>query len=121
MRAVRECMLMLCSSLSPLLQSERVRQVSMAWCVNKFGWAGTGITYLKIDVEGSEEAVVMGVPVSLWPRVQCVVVEAHASGGGAERIHTHLRECGMFPHVVTEPDEELCALGLDNHYVYAWR
>jgi FkbM family methyltransferase len=72
------------------------------------------IDLLKVDVEGAELQVLMGVEDAHWPRVQQVVVEVHDIEGRLARVRALLEGHGF--SVVCEQDAALRGTALHNLY-----
>ncbi|PMQ04698.1 Tyrocidine synthase 3 [Dyella sp. AD56] len=72
------------------------------------------IDLLKVDVEGAEWQVLMGIEEAHWPRLQQVVVEVHDIDGRLQRVSALLEAHGFF--VVAEQAEALRGAALHNLY-----
>ncbi|HYR07778.1 MAG TPA: amino acid adenylation domain-containing protein, partial [Longimicrobium sp.] len=81
----------------------------------------TRIDLLKVDVEKSEEDVLLGLGEADWARVGQVVVEVHDTGGRLARVRDLLARHGF--HSATEQDEALNGTALYNVYAVrpGWR
>ena len=82
---------------------------------------------LKVDVEGSEEAVLQGINEETWPLIRQVVMEVHNVDGREERIDAVFRSRG-FGKVVWETPPWAVGVGggdsgeeMDNRMVFACR
>jgi FkbM family methyltransferase len=62
------------------------------------------IDLLKIDVEGDEEAVLLGIQTS-WPKIRQVVIEVHDVGGRLERIENTLKQHDYIVHTIQQKSE----------------
>ncbi|GAA4874123.1 FkbM family methyltransferase [Saccharopolyspora cebuensis] len=76
------------------------------------------IDLLKVDVEGSEEAVLAGVSDADWRRIRHVVLEVHTAGGALDRVADLLRERGF---AVELQDAAAAPKGTGTRMVYARR
>lgn len=57
---------------------------------------------LKVDVEGSEGAVLAGIDEADWPRIEQLVVEVHDAAGRAESLRAMLAERGYIATLEAE-------------------
>ena len=72
-------------TLAEVLKRERVERIDL----------------LKIDVEGAELDVLLGLDAETWPRVQQVVMETHNRHGRQTQIEALLKEHGLTQIEVT--------------------
>lgn len=73
------------------------------------------IDLLKIDCEGAEWDVLMGIAPTDWPKVQQVVVEVHDTNGRADQVKALLKTHG-FIKIVGEKEKALEGTELINLY-----
>lgn len=66
--------------------------------------------FLKVDVEGAEEAVLAGVDDRWWPKVRHAMIEVHDVSGRYDRVCATLREAGLTDQSELS-DEEFRASG----------
>jgi len=75
---------------------------SLSRQIEKFGI--TRIDLLKIDVEGAEWEVLMGIDAEDWPKIKQIVAEVHDENGRLEQFTRHLRARGFSDlHTEEEP------------------
>mmetsp|Transcript_4738 Transcript_4738/g.13245 ORF Transcript_4738/g.13245 Transcript_4738/m.13245 type:complete len:341 (+) Transcript_4738:268-1290(+) len=90
-------------------------------CLTEHGLLGQTIDFLKVDVEGAELDVLLGLTDDTWQHVQQVAVEVHDFDGRLDAIQALFRKQG-FSHVVAHGiqvyNEEY---GMNHHFVYAGR
>ena len=72
------------------------------------------IDLLKVDVEGSEEAVLLGIEEEDWPKIDQLVVEVHDVSGRLTRVTDLLADKGF--QVFSEQDASLENTSLSNIY-----
>lgn len=89
--------------LSDVLRDEQIERVDL----------------LKIDVEGAEWDVLMGVVDGDWPKIRQLVIEVHDAHGRVARIESFLRERGY--EVVVDREDWAVHELLGIHTVYARR
>lgn len=89
--------------LSQVLRDEEVERVDL----------------LKIDVEGAEWEVLMGVADGDWPKIRQLVIEVHDAHGRVARIESFLKERGY--QVVIDREDWAVHQLLGIHTVYARR
>lgn len=63
--------------------------------LSKYVGKGDDIDLLKIDVEGSEMAVLEGIDAADWPRVRYVLVEVTSLNGSRGQVQTFLQSKGF--------------------------
>lgn len=78
-----------------------------------------GVDLLKIDVEGAELDVLLGLDAETWPRVRQVVMETHNRDGRQDKIARLLAENGLRQIAVTQ--QRTIDNGLDNVILTARR
>lgn len=78
------------------------------------------IDLLKVDVEGAELDVLLGIGPSTWPLVRQVVMEGHDKEGRLDRIKGLLHEAG-FSFVSSEVPQLAVERGLNNFILHARR
>lgn len=96
--------------------AERVRQTTVSDLMAQAGL--THIDVLKVDVEGSEYAVLSGIDSAHWPRIDAVVLETDMAAGPA--IRDLLAERG-FLVTVSEPTFRTADFGSDGLLIRAQR
>jgi hypothetical protein len=84
---------------------------------------------LKVDVEGDELNVLLGIDAAHWPMIRQVVVEVHDVDGRLHDVCRLLRGVG-YTSVVSEQQRTVCSAGgyvavipaaAQLHYVWATR
>lgn len=78
------------------------------------------IDLLKVDVEGAELEVLLGIGPSTWPKIRQVVMEGHDKDGRLERIKGILAQAG-FNFVRSEVPPLAIERGLNNFILHALR
>lgn len=78
------------------------------------------IDLLKVDVEGAELDVLLGIGPSTWPKIRQVVMEIHDKDGRLARIKDILNRAG-FSFIHSEVPPLAIERGLNNFIVYARR
>ena len=73
------------------------------------------IDLLKIDCEGAEWEVLMGIQAADWPKIQQVVVEVHDHDGRAEQVRALLQGHG-FSRITAEQEKALEGTELINMF-----
>ena len=87
--------------------------------VNERGLAS--IDFLKIDVEGAELDVLLGISDTTWPMVQQIAAEVHDFDDRLNKVQDLLKAKG-FTHVVAHGiDQYNEEFGMNHHFVYAAR
>jgi FkbM family methyltransferase len=84
--------------------------------IKKLG--ATRIDLLKIDVEGAEWEVLMGIDAEDWPKIGQIVAEVHDENGRLEQFTRHLQERGF---VEMQVEKEPGAGQWDIYLVWARR
>jgi hypothetical protein len=72
--------------------------------------SGAPSLFLKVDVEGAEQAVLAGVDARWWPKVRHAMIEVHDISGRFDQICATLRDAGLTEQRETS-DEEFRASG----------
>lgn len=78
------------------------------------------IDLLKVDVEGAELEVLLGIGPTTWPKIRQVVMEGHDKDGRLDRIKGMLREAG-FGFIQSEVPPLAVERGLNNFILHARR
>lgn len=80
--------------------------VTVPALLQRFGAANAHIDFLKVDVEGAEWDVLLGIDDATWARIDQVIVEVHNLEGGTrlETVKALLRSKG-FASVVQDEEE----------------
>jgi FkbM family methyltransferase len=73
------------------------------------------IDLLKIDCEGAEWQVLMGIAAEDWPKIQQVVVEVHDHDGRADQVRALLKSHG-FSRITAEKEKALEGTELVNMF-----
>merc|ERR1712150_199128 len=90
-------------------------------CLKEEGLLGQTIHFLKVDVEGAELDVLLGLSDETWGHVQQLAVEVHDFDNRLEEIQQLLRDKG-FGHVVAHGiDVYNDEYGMNHHFVYGRR
>ena len=61
------------------------------------------VDLLKVDVEGAEEAVLLGIREGEWASIQAAVIEVHDTDGRLERIQVRPQRAGWRITTVKSP------------------
>ncbi len=96
-------------------ESVECQLVSLSEIIEKEGVSR--IDLLKIDVEKSEEDVLMGIKLEHWPMIRQMVIEVHDSNGRLNRIEKLLVDQGYYLNKVQDKD----LLGTEIYTIQAYR
>jgi len=87
-------------------------------CLKEEGLVGQVIEFLKVDVEGAELDVLLGISDDTWKNIKQLAVEVHDFDNRLEEMQQLLRDKG-FGHVVAHGiDVYNDEYGMNHHFVY---